>query len=182
MNKPRVIPVPPEDLDSAQRAYLAPFTDARGRYPNIFGVLCRNMPLLDAWTSFGLYTMRASRLDPLLREVLILRTSVNARCDYEWHHHRRIALALGMTESEIDAVRDGDASADSDHGLMIRCADDLAHGSKLSDAVWTTMVERFGIDYTIDTVFTVGSYTALAMGLNSCGVAIEGRAPPGSAA
>lgn len=174
MIEPRVAPLAADELDPAQRAYLTPFTDAKGRYPNLFGVLCRHMPLLDAWTGFGLYTMRGSRVDPVLREVLILRTSLNTDCDYEWHHHKRIGLALGLNEAQIDAVRASIPTGDDDHDLMIRFADDLARDSKVSDAVWATMVERFGLEYTLDAVFTVGAYTALAMGLNSCGVRIEG--------
>lgn len=177
MTDPRVTPLTADALDDAQRAYMTQFTDAKGRYPNIFGVLCRHMPLLEAWSGFGLYTMRGSRVDPLLREVLILRTASNAGSDYEWHQHRRIALALGMDEAGLAAVRSGVPTGDESRDLMIHCADDLARDTKLSDATWTAMIAAHGLEYTLDAVFTVGAYTALAMGLNSVGIQIEGRGP-----
>ena len=177
MTQPRVAPLAPDQLDGEQQAYLKPFTDSRGRYPNIFGVLCRHMPLLNAWTGFGLYTMRGSRVDPRLREVLILRTACNARSDYEWHQHRRIALRLGMTEAEVDAVRGGAPTGDNTHDLMISCADELAHDSRLSDMTWEKLVSAYGLEWTLDAVLTVGAYTALAMALNSADVQIEDSRP-----
>ena len=58
---------------------------------------------------------------------------------------------------------------------MIQVADELADRSRLSDETWATMIDKFGLEWTLDAVFTVGAYTALAMGLNSADVRIEGR-------
>nr|WP_321510281.1 carboxymuconolactone decarboxylase family protein [uncultured Hyphomonas sp.] len=131
------------------------------------------MPLLDAWSEFGLYTMRTSQVDPVLREVLVLRTSRNVNCDYEWHHHEHIGRGIGLTEEQIAQIHDGQAMDDEDHNLMVQCADDLSESTELSDKTWSAMVERFGLGYTLDTIFTVGAYTALAMGLKSCRVQVE---------
>lgn len=177
MTGPRVSPLAADELDDGQRAYLRPFTDAKGRYPNIFGVLCRHMPLLEAWSGFGLYTMRGTLVDPLLREVLILRTARNCGSDYEWHQHRKIARSLGMGEADIESVRSDVPGFGDARDLMVACADDLAHGHKVSDATWAAMTAAHGLEHTLDAVFTVGAYTALAMALNSAGVEIEGRGP-----
>jgi 4-carboxymuconolactone decarboxylase len=107
--------------------------------------------------------------------VLILRTSRHTDCDYEWHHHRRIGLTLGMAEQRLEQVISGEETGDGDHDLMIRVADELARDTRLTTPTWDAMIARFGLEYTLDAVFTVGAYTALAMGLNSCGVQIEGR-------
>jgi 4-carboxymuconolactone decarboxylase len=176
MIEPRVSPLKPEELDARQQAFLAPFTDAKGRYANIFGVLCRNMPLMEAWRDFGLFTMNGATTDPIFREVLILRTSELSKCAYEWHHHERIARALGMTEDRLRDIRHGTVTGDEDHDLAMRCADELAADKRLSEGTWNAMIARFGLDTTLDAIFTVGAYTALAMGLNSCGVPVEGRA------
>ena len=55
MASPRVLPLTPLELDTDQQRFVARFSDRKGRYPNIFGVLCRNLPLLEAWSRFGLY-------------------------------------------------------------------------------------------------------------------------------
>lgn len=170
----RVEPLKSDELNDEQKNFLKPFSDKKGRYPNIFGTLARHMPLINAWSDFGLYTMRGSQIDPVLREVLVLRTSRNVECDYEWHHHQHIAQRLGMDEAVIDAIGAGETTGHADYDLLVRVADDLANSKKLTDEVWAEMVERFGMEYTMDAIFTCGAYTALAMGLNSCGVQIEG--------
>ncbi len=175
MSTPRVEPLKPSELTQKQRGYVQPFTSPKGNVPNIFGTLLRNMELFEAWAGFGTYTMSGSRIDARLREVLVLRTAANLDCEYEWHHHKRLASIVGLSEEVIASIRDRKALAADDHNLMVRCADELAKDAMLSDSTWQQVVERFGLEYTMDVVFTVGAYTALAMGLKSCGVQLEGK-------
>lgn len=175
MITPRVAPLSAAELTERQRAYVRPFMGPKGRIPGIFGVLLRNMELFEAWAGFGTYTMSGSRIDARLREVLVLRTAANLDCEYEWHHHERIGRAVGLNGELMARIRNRKPLDTEEQDLMARCADDLATHAMLSDAVWQQMVARFGVEYTMDVVFTVGAYTALAMGLKSCGVQLEGR-------
>jgi len=173
MSDPRVPPLAPAELNDAQAAFLAPFTDRRGRYPNVFGTLARHMDLVDAWSTFGRYTLNGNQLDPRLREVLILRTAVLIGSAYEWHQHARIARRLGMDDATLEHVRAGTPTGDAHVDLMVACAEDLVGAHRLSDPTWSAMNEAFDLTYVLDAVFTVGAYTALGMALNSCGVEIE---------
>lgn len=175
MNTPRVEPLDPAGLSERQRRPVQRFISAKGRLPNIFGVMLRNIELFEAWSGFGTYTLSGSRIDAQLREVLVLRTATNLRCEYEWHHHVRIALATGLGRDLIERLRARQPLDTPDQELMAECADQLTQDSMLGDAVWQRMTDRFGLEYTMDVVFTVGAYTALAMGLKSFGVQLEGR-------
>jgi len=175
MSTQRVEPLKSSELTEKQRSHVRPFMSPKGHFPNIFGTLLRNMELFEAWAGFGTYTMSGSRIDTRLREVLVLRTAANLDCEYEWHHHKRLAFAAGLSEDLVDRIRDRKALDSDDQDLMACCADDLAKDARLSDSTWQRMVDRFGLEYTMDVVFTVGAYTALAMGLKSCGVQLEGR-------
>lgn len=175
MSTPRVEPLQPSELTEKQRSYVRPFTGPKGHVPNIFGTLLRNMELFEAWSGFGAYTMSGSRIDAGLREVLVLRTAANLDCEYEWHHHKRLAALVGLSDDVVERIRNRQALDSQDQNLMVRCADELAEDTMLSDSTWQQMVDRFGLAYTMDVVFTVGAYTALAMGLKSCKVQLEGR-------
>jgi 4-carboxymuconolactone decarboxylase len=172
---PRVEPLKPAELTEKQRSYARPFTSPKGNIPNIFGTLMRNMELFEAWAGFGTYTMSGSRIDARLREVLVLRTAANVDCEYEWHHHQRLATVVGLSSDVVERIRARQALDSDDQNLMVRCADELGQNAMLSDATWQQMIGRFGVEYTMDVVFTVGAYTALAMGLKSCGVQLEGK-------
>lgn len=175
MPSSRVEPLKLSELSERQLGHVRAFVGPKGQLPNIFGVLLRNTELFEAWARFGTYTMSGSRIDAQLREILVLRTAANLSCDYEWHHHRRLGLAVGLTEDLINDIRDRKPLSSTDHSLMANCADELTADAVLSDATWARMVDRFGEAYTMDVIFTVGAYTALAMGLKSCGVQLETR-------
>ena len=44
------------------------------------------------------------------RELLILRTAVLCQAEYEWGQHRLIGQSAGISEAEIDRVRNGAAA------------------------------------------------------------------------
>ena len=81
MPTPRLPPLAPFELNEEQASFLKPYTDKRGNYPNVFGTLARHMKLVNAWSEFGLYTMQHSEVDPVLREVAILRTAIHVGSD-----------------------------------------------------------------------------------------------------
>lgn len=173
MSGARLSPVTPGDLDQRQRQFLAPFTSRNGKYPNLFGTFAHHMDIADAWSQFGLYTMRHSSLDPALREILILRVALNSACEYEWHHHHAIALRAGLTEEQVRQIRERRPTAEAAHNLLLRCADELNDAKCLDEDTWAAMTDAFGVQQTIDVIFTVGAYSALALFINSCGVQIE---------
>ena len=173
MNEPRIKPLKPEELTAEQAEFLKPVTNKKGAYPNIFGTMAHHMALFEAWADFGMYTMQGSDLDPGLREILILRTSHNIKCDYEWHHHRRIGLAVGLSDDLIDRVAKGDRLDTPEQNLMMQCADELAAQNELADDTWTDMADSFGFKLTLDAIFIVGSYTALGMTLKTLKVRLE---------
>ncbi len=178
MDSLRLPPLQPAEFDERQRQFLKPFTNARGEYPNVFGTLAHHMDLVDAWRDFGLYTMRNSKLDPIQREIVVLRAALNAACEYEWHHHRHIALKVGLNDAQIRQIRDRGAMEDETHNLLLDCADELSADKRLSGKTWDAMIAEFGVPKTIDIIFTVGAYGSLAMFINSCGVQIENQSAP----
>ena len=173
MSQPRTQPLAPADLSDEQRDFLTPFTDRNGRYPNVFGTLAQHMDLVHAWSEFGLYTLKDNQLDPVLREVIILRTAVLIGSDYEWHQHRKIALRVGMAEELIEKIRSGEATNEPDVDVLVECTNELIADHRLSDDTWHLMMARFDLTYVLDVIFTVGAYTALGMALNSCDVQVE---------
>lgn len=173
MTKPRVKPLTVEEMDQEQAEFLAPYADRKGRIPNVFATLVRNVKLLKAWSGFGLHTMQHSEIDPVLREVAILRTALNVGSDYEWHHHCAIGRRLGMSDALFEEIRSERALANEEQQLMVACADDLARDKRLSDRTWRRMQETFGVSYTLEVIFAIGAYTTLGMALNSCGVELE---------
>ena len=55
----------------------------------------------------GNYLLFKSKLDPILREIAIIRAGVLSKAKYEVHQHERIGRDLGMSDALIRAIHKG---------------------------------------------------------------------------
>ena len=93
---------------------------------------------------------------------------------YEFAQHRRIGLDCGLSEAEIERIKQGPdvpgwSALDA---AMLRATDELTENHFVSNATWAAL-EELGDRGRMDLVFTVGQYTQVSMMLNSFGVQLE---------
>ncbi|MEJ7722476.1 MAG: carboxymuconolactone decarboxylase family protein [Ilumatobacteraceae bacterium] len=72
---------------------------------NIFAMLAGGEGVLRTFTRLGNHLLFKSSLDPMLRELAILRVGALSDASYEVHQHEAIARRLGMSDELIAAVR-----------------------------------------------------------------------------
>jgi 4-carboxymuconolactone decarboxylase len=173
-SKPRIVPLEEKDWNDEQRQLLAPMAQT-GRVANIFKTLARHPKLLKRWLPFANHILFKSSLPAREREMLILRVAWLARAEYEWGHHQEIGRRAGLTDAEIVRIAAGpDAPGWSKvEAALLRAADELYRASRLGSATWTALAAHYDETQLMDVVFTIGNYTALAMALNSFGVALD---------
>lgn len=173
-SKLRIVPLEEKDWSDEQRQLLAPMVQA-GRVPNIFKTLVRHPKLLKRWLPFANHILFKSSLAPREREMLILRVAWVARAEYEWGHHQESGRRAGLTDAEIVRIAAGpDAPGWTKvEAALLRAVDELHRSSRLGSATWTTLAEHYDTAQMMDVVFTIGNYVALAMALNSFGVALD---------
>ena len=173
-SKPRILPLEEKDWNDEQRQLLAPMAQS-GRVPNLFKTLVRHPKLLKRWLPFANHILFKSSLAAREREMLILRVAWVTRAAYEWGHHREIGQRAGLSDAEIVRIAAGpDAPGWSKHdAALLRAVDELQRSSRMTSATWTALAERYDTAQLMDVVFTIGNYTALAMALNTLGVALD---------
>jgi alkylhydroperoxidase family enzyme len=159
---PRVQPLPPEEWDD--------FTKANPH--NVFATLGRHPALYRAWLRFG-----GALLDGTLpardRELAILRTAYHTDSAYEWAHHTRLGREAGLTDVEIESVRQLDALWSVEDRLVLQVADDLHYAGDLTDATWAALCDRYDEIGRIELVMLVAHYGMLALVLRTLRVQIE---------
>ena len=108
-------------------------------------------------------------------ELLALRTSWNARSEFEWGHHVEYGRAAGLSNSEIDQIVIGpDAPTwSTEDRILLRAADELFAAQNLSDETWLALAERYSEAQLVEIPFVVGQYTMLSMVANATGVELE---------
>jgi len=175
----RLPPLPADQWDEAVDQALAGMLPAERRNPrdasNVLATLVNHPALTKAFLRFNVHLLYTSTLPPRIRELAILRVAHRRDCAYEWTHHVELAKREGISDDEIALVRRGPDSwtADEFERAVLTGVDELDEKSQLSDETWATLGERLDDRQRMDYVFTVGSYTMLAMALNTFGVEVE---------
>lgn len=170
---PRIPPLAPADRDETARSLLSGVGGV-GSELNIFTTLVRHPNLFRRWSTFGGSLLLAGTLPPRDRELLILRTAWNNRCEYEWGQHVPFARDAGL-DTEIDAVIEGPKASGLDpfDATLLQAADELHRDSAMSEETWARLRERYDERQLIEVPMIVGHYTLLGYTLNSLGIQRE---------
>src|SRR5690242_5057036 len=105
MIAPRLTPLEPP-YESGIEKTLQRMMGGSGLEPlKLFRTVAHNPHVLDKFRSTGSYLLNFGTLDPLEREIVILRTCALNGSDYEWGVHVTIySKAVGLTDTQILAT------------------------------------------------------------------------------
>lgn len=162
-----------EACDAAERAGIA---DALADL-NIFRVLLHH-PNLARWLSdLLLGLLFRSRLDPRLRELVIMRLGWATSSDYEWTQHWRIALDLGVSEEDLLAVRDWrghDGFGPAERAVLAATDETLEHGA-VSELTWRACTSHVSDDpqVLLELVGSIGLWRMISGLLRSLEIPLE---------
>ncbi len=173
LDEPRIAPLQDNEWSEEQRELLTRGSPAR--VLNIFRTLARHPDLYKRWTPFGNHILFKSTLSARDREIAILRVGHLCRSGYEFHQHTRVGKAAGLSDAEIERIKQGPEAEGWTplERAILQAVDELHRDAFISDATWKALAAHYDEKQLIDLVFTVGQYTMVSMALNTLGVQIE---------
>jgi alkylhydroperoxidase family enzyme len=146
---------------------------------NIFKLLAHAETVFRPWLRFGAAVLTEMELDPVLRELAILRVAaITPGADYEWVQHESIARAVGATDEQIDGARTGEG-LEGDDALVIRFTDQIVRDAAPDDATFREMTDRFSSRGIIELILAIGQYMMLARVMATAQIDIEPPAGSG---
>jgi 4-carboxymuconolactone decarboxylase len=147
---------------------------------NIFRMLAGGEGLLRAFARFGNYLLYRTQLDPVLREIAILRVGVLSNATYELHQHTRIGRDVGMSDELLAGIQRGpDDPVFSDlQRLVMRYTDDVVTNVRASDATFDPLRAALSVQELQELTITIGFYMLVSRYLETFGVDIEGSEAP----
>ncbi len=142
---------------------------------NIFRAMGNNPRILLGYLRLANPLWAHCGLDVKTREIVILRAAYVQNSAYEWHQHVRIGRDAGLTDDQINAVRDPAAStilADNEKAL---CAyvDSLAVSNHPGDAVYNALAKHYDNVAMVGITILVAFYFATAKFLGAMEVETE---------
>lgn len=123
------------------------------------------------------------KLSMRLREIAVLRLAHRSNSEYEWFQHVAIGKYAGLTDADIEAIKEGKPRDDWSEidGLVMAAVDELESTDTISDELWARLGEHFDQQTMFEFVAMIGSYKMTAWILNAMAVPLDetpqGRPP-----
>ena len=176
--KPRIAPVEPP-YDSETQSMLEKWMPPGSPFEPLalFRTLAVHRDLASRMRAVGAGILGHGRVEPRDREIMIERTCARCGAEYEWGVHAvAFGNSVGLSDAQIAATARG-AADDSvwsrRDALLIRLADELHDTCSVSDALWSTLSERYSDDQLLELVVTAGWYRLVSYVINGARVALE---------
>jgi len=116
-----------------------------------------------------------SPLDLRTREIVILRTTANRNCEYEWGVHVSIfANAAHLTDDQVNATRLNNLncwSAEENH--LIAAVDQLCKSSALETETLAQFQSAWSCDQQLEIMAIVGTYSTISYVANVAQLPLE---------
>lgn len=136
--------------------------------------------LADNAQKLGAHARYNSCLPPELSELAILVTAQVWRADYEWYAHVEFARAAGLSETVIEALRQGTPPPleDAKSKAVYAVSRELHRRRSISDETYLMAERALGHAALVDLVGILGYYTLISMTLNAFEVRTPDRSRP----
>ena len=113
--------------------------------------------------------------DARLREIAVLRVVGVLGCEYAWSHHVTVGIMTGLTNEEIDMIKNEDPvkSMDEEGNLLCRVADEITRDTRLGDETLIEIKNRYGNQGAAALILCCSYFNMLARCLESMRVPLE---------
>lgn len=170
-----------ETMTPAQKEVAAEISAGpRGEVRGPFLALIHNAELARRMQALGEHLRWHNKLPLPLLELAVLVTARRWTCQHEWVMHEKLARKAGLQPRVIEAIAQGREPEEmsADQALVYRACRQAHATGRLDDATFAALRERFGLDGVLDLLVLNGYYSAMAMVLNTAGMALPDNASP----
>ena len=149
---------------------------------NVFRMMANAETAFRPWMRWGGVLLNDLRLDPVLRELAILRVArVSPGADYEWVQHAPIALSVGATDEQVAAIERGDVDAacfSEEERAVLRFTTEVVRDVRASDDAFSAVRERLSPREIVELLMVIGQYMMLARVMATTDMELDEPADP----
>ncbi len=138
----------------------------RGRISPLYQVLLHSPVLAEGWEALLTAIRQKTSVPADLRELVILRVAMLNDAPYEFDAHVPHALAAGLPQAAIDALRDAGQGAPAHlsppQAEVVALTDAMTRDIDVPDAVYAPLEARYGAATRLELVATVAAYNMVS--------------------
>ena len=168
-------PIEPVDAGVDHRLLNKVFDGFRDRgreVPLLYRMLGNAPAMLDAWVGMAWPLRSEPDADRGLRELLIMRTALLTRSSFEWQAHWPAARRAGVTEAQLEALGDWEASSEfsAAEQAALACTDEIVQDGGASPDCVAGLREHFSAGECVELILTASFYVCVSRTLQSLGI------------
>jgi 4-carboxymuconolactone decarboxylase len=184
------LPDPTDSLEGPDRALfehmaaVRSHSDGRAQLGEVYVYMFNNPGVTAKVSALGEHIRFHGTLPDDVRELAILRFSVDQDFEYEWSHHQRPAHLAGLGDDVLDAVTRGAASSDPAFAALrpeqratLDAIDSVASGKSIPGEVQDVLTEAFGEGGPVELVVLCGLYTIMGYMTTAFDIEVEDGLP-----
>lgn len=176
-SEPRLLPLSHDEQSDLARELMAKATAPGGPVDNVLHTLMHHPRLFRRWGPAAAFFLRGD-VPARIRELAILRTGWLCGAEYEWGHHMIIGREAGLTDEEIEAVKDPTGREwDAFDTAVLTAVDELHDDACLTDATWASLSASLPASQLVELIMLIGHYHQVCFLLNSLGIRREDGIP-----
>jgi alkylhydroperoxidase family enzyme len=168
--------------------YLDPHQVAEGdrellsRNLNIYRAMIHSPEGARAFQGFGRWIREKSKLAPRLRELMVLQVTYLTQCQYEYSHHVRLSKDAGVTDADIDAIKqetDGRTSKLTPlERDVLRATRELSESCRIEPATFAALKRELDSERLVELVLMISFYNAVVRFEDGLRIDLEPHVPP----
>ena len=135
-----------------------------GRLINLYRMQLYNPGMAGGWLDLGSAIRFQAELDSPAQELAICLVARLTGSEYEWRAHRRLALAQGLTEQQLDMLLDWRAKNhfDARQQALLAVTEALTSSVDVDDATFDALRDHFTPRQIVELVATVAYYNMVS--------------------
>jgi 4-carboxymuconolactone decarboxylase len=132
-------------------------------------------PVFNGFGQFSGAFYQPSELDPMLREVAILRVGYLSKSAYEIFHHEGLGRQIGLSDAQIAAIKAGRPSEalTPAQAAVMAFADDVIVNVRAGDATLAAVRAHLSDQAVVDVILVIGLYMTVSRLLETTGVELD---------
>jgi 4-carboxymuconolactone decarboxylase len=132
-------------------------------------------PVFNGFGQFSGAFYQPSGLDPMLREVAILRVGYLSKSAYEVFHHEGLGRQIGLTDAQIAAIKasGADSVLTPAQAAVMAFADDVIVNVRAGDATLAAARTHLSDQAVVDLILVIGLYMTVSRLLETAGVELD---------
>jgi 4-carboxymuconolactone decarboxylase len=140
---------------------------------NVFKVAAHSTGAFRPFLRYGGVLLARLDLDPVVRELAILRVSVLAGCDYERVQHEAIARGIGTPEPQIAIACDAAADGEGVEALVYKLVAETFRDNRATPETTDAVIAELGEQGLVELLLVIGQYHGLAVLMNTVEIDLD---------